>query len=246
MKAFPFTQARVDETYNYALNVNNIITPLNPDDPHLSKIKARLTPCIETLDKAHLKPSTKIDTKKLRKLDRTRDKIFRGFRDYCGAFTLCNEEDKEAAAELLVECIKLHGNTLYADSDAVETSRLEKLLADLTGFEKLSAAIVKINASDWQTKLTKAHNDFKNFYTSRNETQAQREHTDSQQAIQALKKEINLLFKYIDTMADLNVDQSWINARNEIDELTIAQISQIKSRKTRSSNEKEESEDIQQ
>jgi hypothetical protein len=246
MKAFPFNQARVDETYNYALNVNNIITPLNPEDTHLSAIKARFTPCIEKLDKAHLKPSTKIDTKKLRELDRIRDKIFRGFRDYCGAFTRCNEEDKEAAAELLVECINLHGRTLYADGDAVETSRLEKLLTDLTGYENLSAAIVKINATDWQTKLTKAHNDFKNFYTSRNETQAQREHIDSQQAIQALKSEIDLLFKYIDTMADLNVDQSWIDARYEIDELTSSQISQIKSRKTRNSNEKEETENIQQ
>lgn len=246
MKAFPFTQARVDETYNYALNVNNIITPLNPEDTHLSAIKARFTPCIEKLDKAHLKPSTKIDTKKLRELDRIRDKIFRGFRDYCEAFTRCNEEDKEAAAELLVECINLHGRTLYADGDAVETSRLEKLLTDLTGYENLSGAIVKINATDWQTKLTKAHNDFKIFYTSRNETQAQREHLDSQQAIQALKKEIDILFKYIDTMADLNVDQSWIDARNEIDELTSSQISQIKSRKTRNSNEKEETENIQQ
>lgn len=246
MKSFPFTQARVDETYNYALNVNKIITPLNPEDTHLTAIKARITPCIATLDKAHLKPSTKVDTKKLRELDKIRDKIFRGFRDYCMAFTRCNEEDKEAAAELLVDCINLHGRTLYADGDAVETSRLEKLLADLTGYENLSAAIVKINATDWQTKLTKAHNDFKNFYTSRNETQAQREHIDSQQAIQALKSEIDLLFKYIDTMADLNVDQSWIDARNEIDELTSSLISQIKSRKTRNSNEKEETENIQQ
>ena len=247
MRTFSFSTPRVDEVYSWTISVYNVVKDLKPEDLILTEYKSRVKMRMSKLDQAHLKLSSKVATQILRDKDKVRDKIFKGFRSYCKAYSQCLEPKKEEAAELLLDAIRLHGWTVYSESDAKESSRLEKLVNDLTKEDKLVAAVAAIKGESWVSKIEAANNDFISTSAGRSESEAKKMHKQTKVELQLLKTDMDYLFKYMDAMAGLNADSSWKEACDKIDELTNNMLATVKSRKTRKrKNDDKENNDTEQ
>jgi hypothetical protein len=123
------------------------------------------------------------------------------------------------APQLLIEVIRLLGWTLYSDSYGKETARLNQLFNEIDTNSELSEAITKIAATDLYNELKESQVNFESVFKSRNEANATLPNVKTEDAIVELRRLLQVLINYVDSMAMMNADVKYTSLCNEINEL---------------------------
>ncbi len=108
-------------------------------------------------------------SKIIKQRDKNRDDAFRALRDsITGASRRLNETYRQNA-KMLLEIIKLHGNTLYRENKQVESAKLNSLIKDYDTPDAQDA-LASIQLTEYYTELKQSQRDFETaFYNKAND-----------------------------------------------------------------------------
>ncbi len=192
----------------------------------------KLTNTLNTSFKTEHKPI-------LKKLDKLRDRAFRGLRDAINACTFRLNENYNLHSEKLKAIFETHGWTLYDDPYAVESSKLESLIKDLET-EELQASLTELNLLEWFNELKMAQTDFENAFQNKANDETKKDFIATTEIrpglienLDELLKQIKLEAKYGETFED------YVELINSLNIIIEESCSPARARKTRKENNKE-------
>ncbi|MCT4603093.1 MAG: DUF6261 family protein [Marinifilum sp.] len=219
IKNLPFYHLRVDEYHTLSLQVVSLLKKQTLEDPQLNVMHTKIQEAIDKFDKAYLKPGSKLMTITVKEADDNRDKKFKAFRFLVEACWFRNKQEWNDDPALVMETLRLYGWTLYADSYAIETSRLNKMINAIDESAELTAAVTNIGAKEWYDELKQSQKDFETVYEARNAKNASAPDIKTEDAIVQLRQYFQVLFKYVESMAEMGTNPVYVNICNEINEM---------------------------
>jgi hypothetical protein len=218
IKTLPYSHMRVDEYYTLSMQILALLKP-HSEEAQLSVLHTSIARAISKVDQAYLKLPHKRLTLSVKEADSTRDRLFMAFRYYVESCYYREKTEWGNAPQLLIEVIRLLGWTLYSDSYGKETARLNQLFNEIDTNSELSEAITKIAATDLYNELKESQVNFESVFKSRNEANATLPNVKTEDAIVELRRLLQVLINYVDSMAMMNADVKYTSLCNEINEL---------------------------
>jgi len=187
------TWQRLAEAFGTALNV----------DAFASALLAKIDEWWQQLGRALGREQGSNFTPVLAEKDTGRDTAFLSFRDYTDVYVNSPDVAKAAAAVLLVGLIEKYGRSLYNEGYAIETTKLNLLLADLQS-DEAQQAIATIGAGDWFTNLQTAQADFESAYQAKVATEAGVQQPLVTESRKQLMRYLGALIVYVDLQSEFN------------------------------------------
>lgn len=172
--------------------------------------------------------------------DDFRDKCFKAFKTYVEACLLRDNDDWNAAGELLWRIINNHGLYLHTESYSKESALLDKLILELEMNAKAREAIVLIKGEEWFTEMKNGRDRYKSHWDERREEQANKPASESEQARKDIRIRSQNLFQFIDLMFVSEGGETWLTLIHQINGEIIKSNTIVKARTTRRENSKEE------
>jgi hypothetical protein len=155
-------------------------------------------------------------SQQVKQADKKRDTLFSGIKYRLRGFRISLVDAERAAAELIWRVIERNGVALDRQKLNVESSNLNKLLAELQTPECV-AAIKLLGLTDAIAQLAGAQKAFEEVYQSRGVDDTERKEYDSASTIrQAFEEALELLLKYAESQAFVNPTSKWAQAHAQI------------------------------
>ena len=142
-------------------------------------------------------------TSKLLVHDQDRDHSFIGFRDFISSFTHDKNVEKKAAAISLASIIENVGNRIYSLGYAVESSKMNSLITNLST-PQAQQAIETIGAGDWFEQLTSSQEAFEKLYKTKIEVDSEINYLRIKDSRVIIARYLQALLIYIGTNSDLD------------------------------------------
>ncbi|WP_321309732.1 DUF6261 family protein [Marinifilum fragile] len=232
IKTLPYSHMRVDEYYTLSMQVVALLKP-HTEEAQLSVLHTSIASAISKVDQAFLKLPHKGLTLSVKEADSKRDRLFKAFRYYVEACLFRGKTEWGNAPELLIEVIRLLGWTLYSDSYGKETARLNQLFNEIDTNPELSEAIATIAATDLYNELKESQVNFENVFKSRNEANATLPNVKTEDAVVELRRLLQVLMKYVESMAMMNSDPKYTGLCKEFNELIAPIQAAVNTRKSK-------------
>lgn len=172
--------------------------------------------------------------------DDLRDNCFKAFKTYIEACLLRDNDDWNAAGELLWRIINNHGLYLHVKSYSKESALLDKLIIELETNAKAQAAIELIKGGEWFLEMKSARDKYKGHWDERREEQANKPNSESEQARKDIRIKSQNLFQFIDLMNISEGGETWLTLIHNINEEIMKSNTIAKARTTRRENSKED------
>jgi len=239
IKKISFRLLRVDEYHTLGSRIDEVVSNMVKEDAQLLSLSSNLQRNLKLLADAHLKPSTKSLTLSVEEADHNRDNGFRAFRSYLEACSRRLNPEWKEAADLLLNIVHQHGYTLYKDGYDKQSSRMNNMIHEMKFKREFRAPIEKIEAFPWLDEMDQANQEFEKVFSHRNEVNTGTPEVKTEEACKEVRRDIELLFKYIDVMISLDINPKYASLANKINGYISQMMSQLRSRKTRTDNQKQ-------
>jgi hypothetical protein len=231
---------RADEHYTFTQRILGILEPLDLETLKLQEWERRIREKYMVLDKAMNKSDSKMLTLNLGMADSRRDAEFLGLRYYLQACNYRQNDQWKQASDLLLDIIRKYGWSIQSESYARETARLENLIKDFENLPHAKEAVTVLNAGEWVSRVKTAQKDFEMAAKARDDMNAEQFEVNAIDACKELRKEIELLFKYMEVMNELTPNEEYQSIARRFNEQVEQFMSTAKARRTRLQNHKEE------
>ena len=152
----------------------------------------------------------------VKQADKKRDTIFKGIKHRLRGFLISYSDAERAAAQLIWRIIERNGVSLEDDKYNVESSKLNKILAEIQTPE-CAAAIKQMGLTEAFALLAGAQKEFEDTYQSRGVDDTERKEYDSASTIRVeFEDALELLLKYTESQAMVNPTSKWAQAHAQI------------------------------
>lgn len=155
-------------------------------------------------------------SQQVKQADKKRDTLFSGIRYRLRGFRISLVDAERAAAELVWRVMERNGVALDRQKLNVESSNLNKFLAELQTPECV-AAIKLLGLTEAIALLAAAQKAFEEVYQSRGVDDTERKEYESASTIrQKFEEALELLLKYAESQAMVNPTSKWAQAHEQI------------------------------
>ena len=238
MNNLSFYMLSAEESLTVSSKIKEIITEGLNGDEFCGKVLPLVNNTNSKLSEAIGSSTIQSFTVKLSAADDEQDGAFIGFRDYVKAFTNNPDKEKQAAANKLLEVIKIIGWSLWNEGYIKESALLKVLFKELEKDENIKA-MNTINVMDWYDHLKVKHSAFEAVDQQKITAEAEKDTPLISCTKKELTKYINPLLGYIELLAETDKgDYALVAAK--LDEAIAGVMTIARSRQTRKENDSTE------
>ena len=234
MKNLPFSLMNSNEIYTTSCRINEACKVSITGDSFIGTLCINIDQANVDLAKGLGKSLNSDFTPLLLAQDQARDNAFIGFRDYASSYSHSSDSVMATAGRNLTVIIETTGNSIHSMGYAVETAKLNALIANL-GTPAALTDMGTIGATKWYDELKTSQDEFENIYKAKIDTESAIDLPLIREARARITRCLRALLSFIDMNGEL--DTAKFGALNsKIDEI-ITEITAIaRARETRKGN----------
>jgi hypothetical protein len=226
-----------EELVTLAERISKLLTEAVLNNPLIDRALLLVQGDMNALNTALSKDTLGIFTKQINEKDYRRDKTFMGFRSFLEAYSYHLDDNLSKAAEHLLAIFRKHGTRLHREGNAVQTTKMKLLMADLELPEN-ATTLATLQATPWLEMMKKENEEFETLVEERNIKESSKESPLINEKKFALGNRLNKLLDMLELMEDSGEPANIGETVAKINEAINQVMTVARGRKTRNHNSK--------
>ncbi len=234
MKNLPFSLLNSNEIYTTSCRVNEACKVSFSGDEFVVTLCSNIDTGNRDLAKGLGKSLNSNFTPLLLLQDQARDNAFIGFRDYASSYSHSSDNVMAIAGLNLTAIIETTGNSIHSMGYAVETAKLNTLIANF-GTPAALRDMETIGATKWYNELKTSQDAFETIYKTKIDTESAIDLPLIKESRGRITKFLRALLNYIEISGEMD-SKIFGPINDKIDEIIIEITAIARARQTRKGN----------